>query len=210
MSYSQFTIEQIKSDFGITLSEQVGLFAELPEATYSHFLSETLDYNIPLALAINSEKSRSELIVMPILLELRKQFSNQISLFSGKDFTVDLQRGLNGFCDFLISQSPEQLIIEAPVIALVEAKNDNIETGLGQCMAEMIAARIFNQQKENEVEKIYGVITTGSLWKFMKLESQTIAIDLNEYFLGNLGKIIGILRSFIESTNEQRAVNSKR
>ncbi|WP_341738829.1 hypothetical protein [Microcoleus sp. CAWBG640] len=199
MPYSQFTIEQIKSSFGIRLSEQVGIFGSIPEASYSNFLSETLDYNIPLALAINSEKSRSELIVMPILIELRKQFSNQISLFSGKDFTVDSQKGLNGFCDFMISKSPEQLIIEAPVIAIVEAKNDNIETGLGQCMAEMIAAQLFNHQKGNEVQKVYGVVTTGSLWKFMQLEDQTITIDLNEYFLGNVGKIVGILRSLIET-----------
>ena len=122
MPYSQFRLEQIKSEFGITLSEQFGLFAEIPEATYSPFLSETLEYNIPLALAINSEKSRSEMIVAPILIELRKQFDNRIGLFSGKDFTVDSLRGLNGFCDFLISKSPEQLIIEAPIIALVEAK----------------------------------------------------------------------------------------
>ncbi len=207
MPYSQFTIEQIKSSFGIRLSEQVGIFGNIPEASYSNFLSETLDYNIPLALAINSEKSRSELIVMPILIELRKQLSNQISLFSGKDFTVDAQKGLNGFCDFLISKSPEQLIIEAPVIALVEAKNDNIETGLGQCMAEMIAAQLFNHQKGNEVQKVYGVVTTGSLWKFMQLEDQTITIDLNEYFLGNVGKIVGILRSLIE-TEEMFDINS--
>ncbi|NEQ41584.1 MAG: hypothetical protein F6K40_37480 [Okeania sp. SIO3I5] len=198
MSYSQFTIEQIKSEFGILVSEKIGIFAKTPESQYSEFLSETLDYNIPLALAINSEKSRSELIVMPILIELKKQLSNQISLFSGKEFTVDSQRGLNGFCDFLISKSSKQLIIEAPVITLVEAKNDNIETGLGQCMAEMIAAQLFNQQKGNQVEKIYGVITTGSLWKFLELESQTITIDINEYFLGNLGQIIGILKSFIK------------
>jgi hypothetical protein len=199
MPYSQFTIEQIKSSFGIRLSEKVGIFANIPEASYSNFLSETLDYNIPLALAINSEKSRSELIVMPILIELRKQLSNQIGLFSGKDFTVDSQKGLNGFCDFLISKSPVQLIIEAPVIVLVEAKNDNIETGLGQCMAEMIAAQLFNHQKGNEIQKVYGVITTGSLWKFMQLEDQTITIDLSEYFLGNVGKIVGILRSLIET-----------
>jgi len=207
MPYSQFTIEQIKSSFGIRLSEKVGIFANIPESSYSNFLSETLDYNIPLALAINSEKSRSELIVMPILIELRKQLSNQIGLFSGKEFTVDSQRGLNGFCDFMISKSPEQLIIEAPVIALVEAKNDNIETGLGQCMAEMIAAQLFNHQKGNEVQKVYGVITTGSLWKFMQLEDQTITIDLNEYFLGNVGKIVGILRSLIE-TEEMFDINS--
>ncbi|MDY6783894.1 MAG: hypothetical protein SW833_15345 [Cyanobacteriota bacterium] len=201
MPYSQFTIERIKSEFDIVFAEKVGFFATIPEAEYSQFLSETLDYNIPLALAINSEKSRSELLVMPILIELRKQFLNKISLFSGKEFNVDIKKGLNGFCDFLISKSPQQLIVETPVIALVEAKNDNLETGLGQCMAEMIAAQLFNQQKENETQRVYGAVTTGSLWKFMQLEEKTITIDLSEYFLGNVAKIIGILRSFIEQTS---------
>ncbi|MFO5493480.1 MAG: hypothetical protein ACLBM6_13270 [Cuspidothrix sp.] len=125
MSYSQFTLEQIKSDFGITLSEKVGFFAQVPERKYSQLLDETLEYNIPLALSINSEKSRSEMIVTPILIEVRKQLNNQISLFSGKDFNVDAQKGLTGFCDFLISKSNEQLIIESPIITLVEARNDN-------------------------------------------------------------------------------------
>ena len=201
MSYSQFTLEQIKSEFGITLAEKVGFFASIPEQNYSQLLAETLEYNIPLALSINSEKSRSEMIVAPILIEIRKQLNNQVSLFSGKDFNVDPQRGLTGFCDFLISKSSEQLIIEAPIITLVEAKNDNIESGLAQCMAEMIAAQLFNQRRNQEINRIYGLITTGSIWKFMQLEETTITIDLNEYFLVNIGKIIGIILHFIESTN---------
>jgi hypothetical protein len=198
MPYSQFTIETIKSNFEIILSEKINFFAAIPEHPYSKFLSEMLEYNVPLAVAINSEKSRSEMIITPILIELRKQSFDRISLFSGKEFTVDPQRGLNGFCDFIIGKSSEQLAIEAPVITLVEAKNDNIESGLGQCMAEMIAAQLFNQRQGNDLKKVYGVVTTGSLWKFMQLEEQTITIDLTEYFLGNLGKIIGILIHFLQ------------
>ncbi|MGB3511065.1 MAG: hypothetical protein WBA93_17895 [Microcoleaceae cyanobacterium] len=88
------------------------------------------------------------MIVTPILVELRKQFKYQISIFSGKEFNVDVEKGLTGFCDFLISRSSEQLLIKAPVVALVEAKNDNIQTGLPQCIAEMIAAQLFNQQSK--------------------------------------------------------------
>ncbi|NET00950.1 MAG: hypothetical protein F6K62_23895 [Sphaerospermopsis sp. SIO1G2] len=199
MAYSQFTLEQIKSEFGISLSEKIGFFSAIPERQYSQLLAEILEYNIPLALSINSEKSRSEMIVTPILIEIRKQLTNQISLFSGKDFNVDTERGLTGFCDFLISKSSQQLIIEAPIITLVEAKNDNIESGLAQCMAEMIAAQLFNQQRHQEIKTIYGVITTGSIWKFMQLQETTITLDLNEYFIVNIGKIIGILINFLES-----------
>lgn len=199
MSYSQFSIELIKTSFGITISELFGIFSDIPEVEYSDFLAQTLREYVPLALSIDTEKARSEFIVAPILFEIKKQSPEPISLFSGKEFNVDIEKGLTGFCDFLISRSPEQLLIEAPVFAVVEAKNDNIQSGLGQCMAEMLAAQMFNERKGNEIKTIYGAVTTGSIWKFMKLEGQVMEIDLNEYFLNNVGKIIGILRSGIES-----------
>jgi hypothetical protein len=198
MPYSQFDIESIRETFNITLIEQVGKFAEVPEISYSDYLSETLRFNTPIALAINSEKSRSEMIIAPILLELKRLHPQKVSLFSGKDFTVDIEKGLNGFCDFLISRSPEQLVITSPVIAVVEAKNENIESGLGQCMAEMIASQIFNQQKGKQVTQILGAVTTGSSWKFMQLKGTTIEIDLNEYFLNQVSKILGILNLGLE------------
>jgi hypothetical protein len=200
MPYSQFDIESIRVNFNITLIEKNTKFADVPEISYSDYLVETLRFNTPIALAINSEKSRSEMIIAPILLELKRLYPEKVSLFSGKDFTVDIQKGLNGFCDFLISRSPEQLIITSPVIAVVEAKNENIEAGLGQCMAEMIASQIFNQQKGRQVSKILGAVTTGSSWKFMQLQEKTIEVDLNEYFLNQVGKILGILSLGLEET----------
>ena len=202
MSYSQFTtLEMIESNFGIKIADKVGIFDQIPESEYSDFLGQTLQDNIALALAINTEKARSELIVTPILVELRKHFNYQISFFSGKEFNIDSEKGLNGFCDFLISRSPEQLLIKTPVVALVEAKNDNLQNGLPQCMAEMIAARIFNERNNNNIAAIYGVVTTGTNWKFLRLINQTIEVDLNDYFIDKISKIIGILKHLINSTN---------
>ena len=206
MSYSQFTLESLKKTFGITIVETADIFAHVPEIEYSNYLSETLQYNIPLALSIASEKARSEMIITPILIEIRKQLSEAISLFSGKNFDVNTEKVLSGFCDFLISMSPEQLFIEAPVVTIVEAafpggakERDKIESGLAQCMAEMIAAQLFNQGKDNNIETVYGTVTTGSVWKFMKLEDQVITIDLQEYFINQVGKIIGIITTGIEA-----------
>ena len=200
MSYSNFTsFEMIETDLGVTISDQEQLFRSVPAVEYSNFLIQTLKDNLPLALAINTEKSRSELIIAPILVELRKRKCSQISVFSGREFNVDPQKGLTGFCDFLISCSPEQLFIKAPVVVLVEAKNDNIQAGLPQCMAEMVAAQIFNQKKENGISTVYGVVTTGTNWRFLKLESQRIEVDLKEYFLDDLGSIIGILEHSVHT-----------
>ena len=199
MPYTQFSVEQIKTNFGISFTRTVGLFSGISEIEPSNFLQETLRFNLPLALEINSEKARSELIVAPILVEIKKRLPERMSLFSGREFNVDPARGLSGYCDFLISRSPEQLVIESPVIALVEAKNDNILSGLGECMAETIAAQIFNHRQENDIQTIYGVVTTGSIWKFFKLEGIAIEIDTDEYFINNVAKILGILINFIES-----------
>ncbi|MEM9537893.1 MAG: hypothetical protein AAGA60_00110 [Cyanobacteria bacterium P01_E01_bin.42] len=203
MSYGQFTsLEKIEIEFDITIADRVSLFENIAESEYSDLLAQTLQENIPLALAINTEKARSELIVSPILVELRKQFEQEISFFSGKEFNVDVEKGLTGFCDFLVSRSPEQLLIKAPVIILVEAKNDNIQLGLAQCMAEAIAARIFNEKRNNQIEFVYGAITTGTNWKFLRLVKQTIEVDLQDYFINDLGKIVGILKYFIDSNDK--------
>ncbi|MBD2435492.1 hypothetical protein [Nostoc sp. FACHB-110] len=197
MAYSEFSLAKAKQAFGLTTVEQRDIFANVPELSASQLLVETLNYNLAIALASNSEKARSELIIAPILVDLRRQLKEKISLFSGIDFTVDESQGLNGTCDFIITKSPEILIVTAPVITVVEAKKENINAGLGQCAAEMIAAQIFNQQALTEIKTIYGAVTTGSIWQFLKLEGQILSIDLSEYYLKDVNKILGILASGI-------------
>lgn len=194
MPYRQFKLENIKSELGIQLKDRANLFSDIPPVEYSSLLTELLAKYSPLAIAIGTEKSKSEFIIAPILYELREQMTDQISLFSGKEFNVEPDKGLAGFCDFLISKSPEQLIIESPVISIVEAKNDNIPSGIGQCIAEMVAAQIFNERHQNTIPTIYGVITTGSNWKFLRLQGNLVEVDLDEYYLNDVGKILGILR----------------
>jgi len=197
MPYSKFTLDELKQKFNIILTGSKGKFNNLPEVAPSQFILEALEEYLPLAVAIGSEKARSELIVAPILVAMKKHLNKQISLFSGIEFNVDIELGLNGFCDFIISNSTQQFFIESPVIALVEAKNDNLKSALAQCMAEMVAAQIFNQRQDNEISKIYGVITTGTVWQFLELEGEVVVLDLQEYSVENLPKILGILTSFV-------------
>lgn len=204
MSYSEFTLSRLESEFNLTLQERVEIFKEVQPVTPSALLIETLEENIPLALEIDTEKARSELIIAPVMVELRKQFSRQISFFSGIDFSVDKSKGLTGRCDFLISSSPKQLEITAPVVTLVEAKNDNIKSGMAQCIAEMLAAQIFNQRHQNQIPCIYGVITTGSNWKFLRLVENRVDIEAVEHFIGDLDALFGILRVMVEGTHPQR------
>ncbi len=198
MSYSDFTIKKAQRDFQLEIIEAIGIFSTIEKGPISDHLALTLAENVSLAVSINTEKARSELIIANILVEIRKLFNRKISFFSGIEFNVDKAKGLTGFCDFIISRSPEQLFLDSPVITIVEAKNENIMSGLGQCAAEMVAARTFNEQEGNQISRIYGIITSGTAWKFVKLEDNKIHIDLKDYSIDNVEKIIGILTAMIK------------
>lgn len=198
MSYEEFTLEQINADFGLAIEEGVELFIDIEEVQLDEFILKYLHNNIPLAVAIGTEKAKSEMIIAPILIEMRRLLENQISLFSGVKFNVDIIRGLNGFCDFLISRSRQQSFIKSPVVAIVEAKNDNLKSGYAQCMAEMVAARIFNEREGKEIHNIFGAVTNGNQWKFLKLTNDVVYIDLSDYYIINAAKIMGILISMVK------------
>jgi hypothetical protein len=198
MPFSSFTIKKVQKEFSLEIIDNVDLFSGMEPREISNHLKETLSDNVSLAVSVNTEKARSELIIAPVLVEIRKIFNKKISFFSGIEMNIDKERDLVGFCDFIISKSPEQLFLSTPVITVVEAKNENIMNGLGQCAAEMIASQIFNEQDGTTLSKIYGVVTSGNLWKFLKLEGNKIYIDLDDYSIKEVSKIIGILCSMIE------------
>lgn len=197
MAYSDFNLKMARDRFGLTLNEKTTLFAATPEVEVTERLQEFLDQWAPAALAMNTEKARSEMIIAPILMEMVRLANHQVSLFSGITFEVDKERGLTGVCDYLLTKSPERFFPSQPVFAVVEAKKENIPGGLGQCVAEMVAAQSFNQQEGSNLTTIYGAVTTGSNWRFLKLEGQTVFIDQPEYYLYQIGKILGILLEIV-------------
>ncbi|MEH2364139.1 hypothetical protein [Nostoc sp.] len=200
MAYSDFSLAKVRNAFGLTLEETRNLFLTVEGVQPSELLKRLLDENLTLATAINSEKARSEFLIAPILSEVRRQLDYQISLFSGTEFNVDPAQGLSGFCDFILSASGEQYFISAPIVTVVEAKNENIIAGLGQCAATMIAAQIFNQRAGNEIPVIYGAVTSGTAWKFLTLEQNTVCIDSIEYYVNSVDKILGIMLQTFKSS----------
>jgi hypothetical protein len=92
-----------------------------------------------------------------------------------------------------MSRDPEQLFVKSPVVTIVEAKKEDINSGLGQCVATLIAAQIFNERKGQAIPDLLGTVTTGSAWKFLKLGGKSLSIDLEEYSIRDTSKILGIL-----------------
>lgn len=197
MAYSDWTLETVKKAFHLEEVNAAGIFSDIEPVAPSAHLNTALARNVPLAFAIGTEKAKSELIVSAILVELWEHFNRGISFFSGIDFNVDAENGLTGVCDFLVSLSPSQFHLEAPVIILVEAKRDNLTIGLGQCVAEMVAAQRFNAERGNDIPSVYGALTSGIDWIFLKLEGKKLQLDMAAYTIERCDKILGILASMV-------------
>lgn len=98
MAYSDFTLQKLKKDFGLQIDEQSNLFAAVEPVASSELLNNTLQETVQLAIAINTEKAHSEMIITPVLLKVRRQANGQISLFSGTEFNVDDEKRQRIIC----------------------------------------------------------------------------------------------------------------
>jgi len=195
-SYSNFTIEDIKS-LGVS-TIRGSLFETVEPIDPSAFLLQTLAIN--REVPIESEKAKSELLITPILTEIRLMNPKKLTYFSGYQFNVDAKRGLKGFCDFIISKKYDAVFIESPLIAVVEAKhNQDLPDASPQCIAEMYAARIFNERNGEDTPFIYGVVTNGYEWLFMRLENDQTIIDIDRHTLQNLPRLLGTWQTIINS-----------
>ena len=146
-----------------------------------------------------TEKARSDFVVGPVLLEFRRTVGERVKVFSGVDWAVDPDKGLNGVCDFILTTGSSSHILEAPFLAIAEAKNDQIRTGFGQCFAAMVAAQMANESAGLKPRTIYGVVTTGAIWQFNRLSGTELTIDGHEYSLDRLARVMGILHAIAAS-----------
>lgn len=200
MSYSDFSPESFKSRFGVPfrLSRELGAGVErLPPG---ELLAATLRRNVPWATAMNTEKARSEMLVSPVLLEVREQLGNQIGLFSGVGFNVDPDRGLTGVCDFLLDLSTDPFVVTAPVAVVVEAKAGDIEAGFGQCAAEMLAARLFNERAGVHLPTVGGAVTSGLHWRFLRLGVDAVEVSAEAVPIADADRVLGTLVALVNAT----------
>jgi hypothetical protein len=134
------------------------------------------------------------------LFEFRELLDRQISLFLGTDFSVDVELELSGDCDFLLTRSKSELIIEDPGVIVIQAKKVDFNASWGHCTAQMVAAQKFERTEGQELA-IYGSVTTGTFWQFLKLTGKDLTIDVTEYSLNPVERIPGILKWTIDSRN---------
>ena len=195
MAYSDFTLERVARSLGVT-TQRADLFSSVPPVETPVWLLETLARGEATGLALISEKSRSEFIVSPILLASRELSPVPLAIHSGQRLDVDPSRGLVGECDFILALAPGVVPLRGPIATIVEAKKNDIENGLGQCVAQMIAADLFNQEAGHQVP-IFGCVTSGEVWQFLQLVGPLATIDKRRYYLDDLAGILAAIQAII-------------
>lgn len=197
MSYESFSFQLLKDRFGLEVSlNSILANTKVIPIEPSEWLWRSLE--ISSHSAVTTAKERSERIISPILLELRERNKRKFSIFSGWQFDVDICQGLNGKCDFLVSCVPFDFEIKVPAFVLKETKGGEIEFCLPHCAAQMVATRLFNEREQNSIPAVFGCVTTGVVWRFLKLEGNNLIIDADVYYLDNVPLILGILQTIID------------
>jgi hypothetical protein len=208
MAFTDFILETVNERFALTPTRS-SLFAHLEPCKPSNWLIETLARYQPLAFT--SEKSRSEFIIAPILSEARETFLDTFSIYSGQRLDIDTSLGLTGECDFIFAKSPPVFFLRAPIVSVVEAtmpegafygqeaKKQDVEVGLGQCVAQLLAAQQFNQKHNSEFPVLYGCVTTGEVWQFLRLEDKNLTLDTERFTLDVLPELLGAFKQILQS-----------
>ena len=210
MAYSDFSLDRAITDFQLETCKAT-LFVESKSVSPSDWLVQSLDRGRSSALPAGNEKARSEFLVAPILLELKEYYAERLEIYSGRNLDVEAKRGLSGECDFLLGRGPGFWGVRSPLLAVVEAKRNDIDIGLGQCVAQMVGIQSFNesQAKENSetVEAIFGCVTTGEIWQFLRLQDKTLTMDRDRFYIDRLDRILGCLQACLDPVLGSNAVH---
>lgn len=195
MSYTDFTLTVLEEKFGIT-RVIAPLFQNTKPQEPSQLLTTILEDTHLFSLM--SEKAKSEAIIFPIMAEIKRKNRDSISIFSGETLEADSQQGLNGECDFIISNRPNLFDVDSPIITIIEAKRDNFTKGIPQCIAQMFGSKLFNEKKNHTIKSIYGCVTNADEWHFLLLEDTTVTVDTKKYYFDNIPEILGIFQFIID------------
>lgn len=193
MAYSDFDLRTAVERFGLREEREADLFADVAPLEPSANLRAILEEFAPVALGLNTEMARREYITTPLLMEAKRRAAGPVNVLPGAALDADRERGLNGFCDYLIARSNEIYYIRGPLAAVVEAKREDVIGGLGQCAAAMVGIRVFNERDGKTFPTLYGAVSSGSVWKFLRLEGDVLTIDQREYYLREVSLILSIL-----------------
>ena len=142
-----------------------------------------------------NERARAHRLVDPVLAELETYYDGRISTIPEMYLEVKDVEGLSGSPDFVISAGSLNKVV--PIVAIVEAKKDDIDAGLPQCAAELYASYLLDKGVPG---RLYGCVTTGTDWRFLRLDGvdKQIVVDRVLYLVTEVPRLLGVFRRIVD------------
>lgn len=195
MAYPDFTPAALTQQFDLSF-QAASLFSGCAPQGPSAWLTETLQRAQRLGYV--SEKSRSERLVSPVLMELNELNQQRFTFHSGVNLDVDTAAGLRGECDFVLALSPIRDFVVAPIFCITEAKKQDVELGTIQCAAQLVGAQRLNELAHRPLPALYGCCTTGVDWRFLTLTNREVTLDNDVYSIRELSLLLGTLQHIVQ------------
>jgi len=181
-NFSRFKIDEAFKQLGV--NELIRWTIDFQALEPSVFFQTRLQRLEHFDLSI-SEKAK-ELLIDAICEEVIQQYA-QLKIWKEAPLKTDT---LTGFVDYLVTE--KKAYLDSPLLCVVEAKKDNFDKGLAQCLVEMQACQWNNMQNGKQFD-IYGIVTNGEVWKFYKLSVAGKVYETLPYSLGEMSNVLGIL-----------------
>jgi hypothetical protein len=199
MAFSSFkTIGEVLKTFQVTYTE-ANFISELA-FTVSNYFREDLELMMRDAVVDNSEFAICENLIYPVIKEVWKVYRQHFILWSHQSLNYDER--LSGFPEYILAKrSPlGKFVFDKPYFILVEAKQDNFETGWAQCLAEMIAAQRLNGEYQIV---IFGIVSNGITWQFGKLEGEIFTRNSTYYTIQEINKLFAAVNFIFQQCEQQ-------
>lgn len=187
MAYTDFTLESAELELGVACVPG-DLFPNLVAHSVPMWLTDQLARGMRIAYV--SDKARGEFIVAPILLAVCELSHDRITILSGHQFEVDFGRRLIGESDFILARSKPIPQLRAPLVMVVQAKQNDINRSIGECLAQMVAAQLYNELTGTPVPTVFGCVTTGEDWQFLGLTGTFAILHRPRMFIDDVGKLL--------------------
>jgi len=166
-------VDDLVNEFGYTLQR-----TELSLPQYKGELDrirDTQDRILEILPYVNlaNEATRREVLIAPVVTDLVHYTRSQLRI----EYQIKVSEHLQGYFDYLLRNQAW--------IIVIEAKHEDLYNGFTQLATELIA--LDQWDKAPECDRLFGAVTTGSVWQFGLLHRQTKVIqqDLNLYRVPN-------------------------
>jgi hypothetical protein len=90
-----------------------------------------------------------------------------------------------------------------PLLRLLKLKMRELPVGWANALQKWLLPDLYNEREGRTISSIYGAVTTGHAWKFLKLRDQTVYIDIEDYYINHPKRILGILTYMIKTFDDE-------